>query len=97
MDRNPTLFNPEGDRLYLTNEERDAFMEAAKRAVRPTRTLCAVLHYTGCRISEALELTPKRVDLADETITFRSLKKRDDQIIYRAVPVPPEFLDTLSA
>ena len=47
----------------LTAEERLAFMAAAARAARPVRTLRAVLHTTGCRISEALALTPKRVDL----------------------------------
>jgi hypothetical protein len=28
------------------------------------RTFCHMLHYTGCRIGEAPELTPDRVDLA---------------------------------
>ena len=70
-------------------------MQAASTAYRPIRTLCGVLHYTGCRISEALQLTPQRVDLTAETITFRSLKKRG-KVVYRAVPVPPDFLDVLN-
>ena len=93
--RIPTLFDPEGKRLYLTEDERRAFMEAASIAYRPTRTLCGALHYTGCRISEALELTPQRGDLTAEIITFRSLKKRG-KVVYRAVPVPPDFLDVLN-
>lgn len=95
MDRNPpTLFDPEGRRLYLTRQEREAFMQAATTAARPVRTFCGVLHFTGCRISEALELTPQRVDLAAETVTFRTLKKRG-KTVWRAVPVPPDFLDVL--
>ncbi len=42
-----------------------------------------------------MELTIRRVDLDAETITFRTLKKRGSKIIYRAVPVPPDFLDIL--
>lgn len=94
-NRIPTLFDPDGRRLYLTEGERSAFMQAASTAYRPIRTLCGILHFTGCRISEALELTPQRVDLAAETITFRSLKKRG-RVVYRAVPVPPDFLDVLN-
>ena len=37
---------------------------AAAKAARPVHTLCGVLHTNGCRVSEALALTPERVDLA---------------------------------
>ena len=57
------LHDAQGKRLYLTTDERLAFMAAAARAARPVRTLCAVLHTTGCRISEALALTAEHVDL----------------------------------
>lgn len=40
------------------------------------RTLCAVLHATGCRISEALALTAQQIDLTERVIVFESLKKR---------------------
>ena len=63
------------------------------------RTLCETLHYTGCRPSELLEITPARVDLSAGTIAIRSPKKRRDatgaaRIVYRSVPVPPDYLDT---
>ena len=58
------------------------------------RTLCAVLYYTGCRISEALALTPRRVDINGQTIIFESLKKRR-RGLYRAVPVPETLIDQL--
>ena len=48
----------------------------------------------GCRISEALALTADRVDPGDGVLVFESLKKRRKGV-YRAVPVPPDFLDRL--
>ncbi len=58
------------------------------------------LAYTGCRISEALELTIDRVDLSAKTVSFRTLKQGKDKngepkIIYRAVPVPDHCIDAL--
>lgn len=52
------------------------------------------LAYTGCRISEALQLTADRVDLSGKVIVFESLKKRR-RGLYRAVPVPAPVLDAL--
>ena len=90
-----TLFSPTGERLYLTPGEREAFfMAAAQARSHEARTLCRCLYYTGCRISEALELPRARVDFAGQALTFRTLKKRG-KTHYRAVPVPPAFLDEL--
>jgi integrase len=88
------LHDAQGKRLYLTADERGAFIAAAAKAERPVRTLCAVLHDGGCRISEALALTPERVDLAGQALVFETPKKRR-QGVYRAVPVPPGLLDQL--
>ncbi len=88
------LFDAEGRRLYLTPEERAAFLEASKAAPRPVRTFCYTLHTTGCRISEAMQLTPRRIDLAAQLVTFETLKQRRGGV-YRAVPVPSEYFDTL--
>ena len=87
------LFDAEGRRLYVTEDERRAFSAAAK-APREVRTFCSVLHATGCRISEALALTPQQIDLSGRVVVFESLKKRR-RGVYRAVPVPPELLDAL--
>ena len=57
------LHDTQGKRLYLTADKRRAFMATAAKAERPVRTFCAVLHDTGCRISETLALTPERIDL----------------------------------
>ena len=88
------LHDTQGKRLYLTADERRAFTATAAKAERPVRTFCAVLHDSGCRISEALALTPERIDLTGQAIVFESLKKRRSGV-YRAVPVPPGLLDQL--
>ena len=74
MNEGIQLYDTQGRRLYLTSAERDAFLDAATQADRPIRTLCSVLYYTGCRISEALALTARRIDITDQTIIviFRS-------------------------
>ena len=73
---------------------------AADKAERRVKTFCNVLAYTGCRISEALELCPRRVDLAEQSLRLRSLKKRKDKegqprVIFRSVPVPPMLIEQL--
>jgi len=88
------LFDPQGHRLYLTAEERDAFITAANNAAREVRTFSLVLVYTGCRLSEALALTPTSFDFSGRAIVFETLKKRRTGI-YRAVPMPQEALDTI--
>lgn len=89
------LFTIDGNRKYLTQEEQGRFLEAASDLDRAeVRTFCMTLAYTGCRISEALELTIERVDLSAKAINFYSLKKRG-KIVYRAVPVPDHYIDAL--
>ena len=89
------LFTFEGQRKYLDEAEHARFLAAAAVLERgEVRTLCATLAYTGCRISEALELTADRVDLSSQVVTFRSLKKRG-RTLYRPIPVPESYLDTL--
>ena len=88
------LMDPQGNRLYLTAAERAAFLTAAAKAPREVRSFCEVLHFTGCRISEALALSVKRIDLEGQALVFETLKKRRSGI-YRAVPVPARLLDTL--
>jgi integrase/recombinase XerD len=88
------LYDALGRRLYLTSGERDAFLRTALGHDRPVRTFCSLLYDPGCRIAEALHLTPRRVDFADQVIMVESLKKRRPGV-YRAVPVPPALLDTL--
>ncbi len=89
------LFTSGGERKYLTEEELDRFLTAANAQERSeVRSFCLVLAHTGCRISEALALTPRCVDLREQTITFQTLKQRE-HTRYRSVPVPASTIDTL--
>ncbi len=96
------LFSPSGRRLYANAPERAEFLKAAAFEEPENSMYCHLLHYTGCRPSEALELIPSRVLRDENLIVFRSLKKRKTdskgrikQPKYRAVPVPPHFMEQL--
>lgn len=89
------LFSPTGERLYLTAQEREAFLLALNEEDPSDRMFCQILHFTGCRPSEALELIPRRVLIDEVSIVYRSLKKRKfdgrgrvKQPQFRSVPVP---------
>ncbi len=88
------IFDGEGNRLYCTQEEVALFLKKAKERDSKLRTFAETLVYTGCRISEGLALTPKNVDRDSCQITFNSLKKRRGDL-YRTVPVPENYMDTL--
>ncbi|MGD9830701.1 MAG: tyrosine-type recombinase/integrase [Hyphomicrobiaceae bacterium] len=90
-----SLYSRQGQRKYLSPDERRRFLRAAARLKRPElTTLCLVLAHTGCRISEALALTPAAISKG--TIAVRSLKKRGGQVIYRELPVPSELTRILA-
>lgn len=96
------LFSPAGERLYLNADERQRFLAALDDEAPEDRMFCQLLHYTGCRPTEATELVVKRVLLDEQAIVFRSLKKRKTdskgrikQAQYRSVPVPPIFIEHL--
>lgn len=89
-----SMFTSRGQRKYLCKDERNRFRRAAIRADQPTRLLALLLLYTGCRISEALAVTPRHVDSGNQSVIFRTLKRR--RVIYRAVPVPRWLLAELA-
>jgi integrase/recombinase XerD len=90
----PSLFDASGQRKYLCDSERRAFLAAASKADAPTRIFCQLLAYTGCRISEGLGVTPRHLDADGPRVIFRTLKRR--KLIYRAVPIPAAlFADLL--
>ena len=57
---------------------------------------CLVILFTGCRISEALELTKDRIDSKEGKIVFRTLKQRN-QKQFRAVPIPTWLIKGLQS
>ena len=65
-----------GRRKYLSADERARFLDAADCLAPGTRALCHLLAYTGCRMSEALSLSPHHVDTERSTVTIRTLERR---------------------
>lgn len=95
-----TLFDEHGKRLYLSELECIRFLEESENENRENFVFCAVLYFTGCRISEALALTPQKISIQDQSITFRTLKKKrfDKQgnrkkPQFRSVPVPARVIE----
>lgn len=85
-----SLYSASGQRKYLTFDERRRFIAAALAWPQPKVTsLCLVLAYTGCRISEALSLTAGAVQLQSGCVGIRSLKKRTNRVVVREIPIPP--------
>lgn len=90
-----SLYDKAGHRKYLTEAERQAFVRAGRKFDASVHTFCLVLKETGCRISEALEMTADHVDIGAGCLIFRSLKKRRGDV-HRAVPVSPALLKELT-
>ncbi|HID99442.1 MAG TPA: site-specific integrase [Thiotrichaceae bacterium] len=97
------IFDRGGNRLYLNEIEGDRFLESAKEESREYHVFCHTLYYTGCRPSEALELSANRIDLIRHSIVIRSLKKRaydnrgrKKQPSFRSVAVPDRLIDDLA-
>lgn len=91
------LYDHRGRRKYLTPTERSCFATAAARRCKRDAALCLLIHFTGCRLSEALHLTDDQIQREDRMIVLRSLKKRG-KTHFRAIPVPQSLitlLDTL--
>lgn len=88
------LYDPAGNRKYLTIAERTAFLNAARELPAPARAFCRMLAFTGARLSEVLALTPGQIDAAAGVVIFECLKKRR-RGIYRAVPIPPDLIQEL--
>jgi integrase len=83
-----SLYGRDGRRKYLTPTERRRFIGFAACCPRTElATLCLMLAYTGCRISEALSLTVGNIEHVDGFVSIRTLKKRD-RFMVREVPVP---------
>ena len=96
------LFNEDGNRLYLNADERARFLEASKDLEPHYRIAGEVIHFTGCRPSEVLQLYPRRVFFKDCALQFQTVKKRKytkgckpKKPEYRLVPVPAEIITNL--
>ena len=90
-----SVYDIKGQRKYLTPAEIDRFLSAADEMDLSVRSFCWMLAVTGCRISEALSMTVDNVDFEAKHVIIRSLKKRG-KLIFRAVPLPLNFLRKLA-
>lgn len=89
------MLDGKGRRKYLNGKERRAFLHAVKAETDlRKRTFCLVLFYTGCRVSEALQLKGERVDFTGRAMVFETLKQRK-RGKFREVPIPEELLTSL--
>lgn len=89
------LFDRQGNRKYLNSSERLRFYEAVLRLSDPAeKSFVLTIFHTGCRISEALALTPSAVDLAERLVVLRTLKQRG-KLKHRPIPVPADLLALL--
>ena len=85
-----TLVDERG-RKYLTAGERERFLAAVRSHRKPAvQTLARTLAMTGCRVSEALGIRARDVDLEANEVRIATLKRRTDH--WRAVPVPEDLV-----
>lgn len=80
------IFDRDGQRKYVSQAERIRFLDAADREPELKKALCYLLTYTGCRVSEAMNLKRLHIDDERNVITFKTLKRR--RLHFRSVPVP---------
>ena len=87
------MFDRKGNRKYLNGPERHAYLQVVKdEPDLKRRAFSLALFYTGCRISEALNLTAERVDLTGKALVFKTLKRRKDGL-FRSVPIPDSLTE----
>lgn len=87
------VFDEVGRRKYLSTVERARFLAVAERMPPRICALCHVLAFTGCRITEALRLTPNQLN--EGMLTLATLKRR--KLHFRLVPVPRGLTEMLEA
>ena len=90
-----TLHTVAGARKYLNVAERKRFAAAADALPAEPRVLCLLLMWSGCRISEALSVTPLAIDRDAGTIAFLTLKRRKASVV-RQVPIPAALIAELT-
>lgn len=84
------IWTAEGSRKYLSPSELRDFIKETKRYDPRLGTFCSFLAQSGCRISEALSITPRQFDFENSRVIVESLKKRRNGV-FREVPIPVEL------
>lgn len=89
------MFDLKGRRKYLNKKERKAFFNAVRKlGNKSEKAFCLLLYYTGCRISEALNLHPSSLDVSEGNVVIETLKRRKKGV-FRSIPIPNDLLRLL--
>ncbi len=90
-----SLFDNQGQRKYLNQEERRRFYQAANIQERQDiRLFCLLLFFTGARISEIVNLNNTSIDFSNKSVIIQTLKRRRKDV-FRQIPLPDFLLDEL--
>ncbi|MEM7068373.1 MAG: site-specific integrase [Pseudomonadota bacterium] len=90
-----SLYSICGERKYLNQHERQEFIAAVQKQPQSIRLLCLLLAFSGCRLTEALNLTHEHILASEKAVLIRSLKKRG-MISYRHIPIPNDLVTELA-
>ena len=88
----PPTIKPAAELDWLQGDEEEAFF--AVEMNERERIICFFLRMTGLRISEALSLLNRDIDLTRQVVTVRRSKSDAG---YRSVPIQPELTAHISA
>lgn len=88
-----TLYSMRGERKYLNADERRRLLICLATLPRDKALFVETLFWTGARVSEVLALRGPDIQLAQGSISLRTLKQRQFQM--REVPVPATLLAEL--
>lgn len=92
---NFSLFDLQGQRKYLNQEERKQFYQIANADRRQdVRLFCLLLFYTGARISEIINLSITSIDFSNKSVIIQTLKRRRKNV-FRQIPLPDFLLEEL--
>ena len=86
-----SLWGSDGSRKYLTDSERKRFLSEALKSKH--KTFLLFLFYTGCRVSEALQVRARHFTDEGEglkSVIIHTLKQRKDGV-FRTVPLPDDY------
>ncbi len=89
-----SLYSAAGERKYLTADEQRRFFRAAYMLGRSEFVFCLLLAWSGGRLSEVLATRADSVDLQNEAVAIRTLKRRKPGVV-RQVPMPPLVIEEL--
>ena len=87
------LYGKRAERLYINQSERERLVALAESKDPSLKAFVLTLIYTGCRISEALELTENSLQTDDGILSIRTLKRRAFHM--REIPIPPQLVSAL--